>query len=48
MLVVKHAHLTFFYDIITVAGVALPYHDISGFAVDHIKRIREDAFMRFI
>jgi len=46
--VVEDAHFTFFYDIITVASVAFSDHDISRFAVDHVERIREDAFMRFI
>jgi len=48
MLVVEHAYLTLLHDVVPVAGVALPYHNISRFAVDHIKRIREDAFMFWI
>jgi len=48
MLVVEDAHLTLLHDVIAVAGVALPDHNVSRFAVHHIKRIREDAFMFWI
>jgi len=48
MLVVEHAHLTFFYDVVPIAGVAFSDHNISRFAVDHVERIRQDLFMCFI
>jgi len=48
ILVVEDPYLTFFYDVIPVAGVAFSDHNVSRFAVDHVKGVREDAFMFWI
>jgi len=48
MLVVEDPYLTLLHDVVPVAGVAFSDHNVSRVAVDHIKRIREDAFMCFI